>query len=177
MENIIIDRMTEEDIPQIQQIEKQSFDEPWPHDGFDRELENKKVALYLVIKVNGIVAGYLGSWLILEEAHITTFAVAPQMRGKKLGLRLMLEFAEEAIRKNIHWSTLEVNEINEAAIKLYEKFGYKKIGVRKKYYNDIHDAHIMWVGQMHMESFRNRVSAIKKELMDKNKENHTGVKL
>lgn len=82
-EILTIDYMQQEDIPFIREIEKQCFSELWPEDGFERELTNTKVALYLVLKIDGTVAGYMGSWLILEEAHITTFAVAPKFQGKK----------------------------------------------------------------------------------------------
>lgn len=160
-EKIYVEPMNRSHIPRIREIERLSFSDPWPEDGFDKELENSKVAVYFVARLNEKVVGYIGAWMILEEAHITTFAVDPECRGKRLGFILLLRLMVEAISRGIHWSTLEVNEHNAAAISLYSKFGYRKISVRKKYYSGVDDAHLMWMGQMHMESFRNLIEQFK----------------
>ena len=161
---LTISPMTKEDIPRIREIEKQCFTDIWPEDGFQRELDNTKIAFYITASLDGKIIGYMGSWIIMEEAHITTFAVDPEYRNRKVASTLMLCFLREAVKQNVHWSTLEVSEINEHAIKLYTRFGYKTVRVRKKYYGEHEDAFLMWLGNMHLKSFSFFFDEIEKEI-------------
>ena len=91
------------------------------------------------------MVGYAGRWWIEEEGHITNVAVMPGYRNRKNGqgiVDVMLDFTSgEGIRHH----TLEVRRSNEAAIKLYEKMGFRTEGVRRGYYlNNGEDALIMW---------------------------------
>jgi len=81
--------MAEEHIPCMQAIERESFPVIWPCDSFERELNHNRVARYLVALVEGSVVGYIGSWIILDEVHITTMAVSPSVRNRGVGRRLM----------------------------------------------------------------------------------------
>ena len=161
---LTISPMTKEDIPRIRVIEKQCFTDIWPEDGFQRELDNTKIAFYITASLDGKIIGYMGSWIIMEEAHITTFAVDPEYRNRKVASTLMLCFLREAVKQNVHWSTLEVSQINEHAIKLYTRFGYKTVSVRKKYYGEHEDAFLMWLGNMHLKSFSDMFDEIEKEI-------------
>ena len=163
---LTISPMASEDIPRIMEIEKQCFqgDDSWTADGFQRELDNKKIAFYITASLDGKIIGYMGSWIILEEAHITTFAVDPEYRNRKVASTLMLCFLREAVKQEVHWSTLEVNENNEHAIKLYKRFGYKTVNVRKNYYGENEDAFLMWLGNMHLKSFSDRLDVIEQEI-------------
>lgn len=165
--------MAPEDIPCIRRIEKQSFDECWQEGSFEKELANTNTACYLTLKESGVLVAYMGSWLILEEAHITTFAVDPSRRRENIGTLLMLRFMEEIIGRGIHWATLEVHEKNGAAIALYTKFGFKKIGTRKKYYNETDDGHVMWVGNLHRLPYRETLTQIKNSLPALRREERT----
>ena len=162
--NITIDFMTIEDIPFIMEIEKKCFDDSWAEDGFLRELENKKVAVYMVLRLDGVVRGYIGCWAILSEAHIIKIAIDPICQSKGLASLLLLKFMREAISRGSHWATLEVNENNAPAIKLYEKFGFTKVSVRKKYYNENEDAHLMWVGKLHYPDYSLKLDEIEHSL-------------
>lgn len=162
--NITIDFMTPEDIPFIVEIEKQCFEDSWPEDGFLREIENKKVAVYMVLRMDGIVRGYIGCWVILSEAHIIKVAIDPACQNKGLASLLLLKFMREAISRNTHWATLEVNENNASAIRLYEKFGFTRVSVRKKYYNENEDAYLMWVGKLHYPEYSLKLDEIERSL-------------
>ena len=161
---LTVRRMEKGDVPRVREIERRCFSDLWPADGFDRELENEKVAFYIVADLDGMVIGYMGAWLILEEAHVTTFGVDPEYRNRKVASTLMLCFMREAVSKGSHWSTLEVSEKNEHAIRLYSRFGYKTVSKRRKYYGENEDGLLMWVGGMQNSDFSKRLDEIETEI-------------
>ncbi len=138
--------MEEQDIPAILQVEHASFSIPWTEEAFFNELQKNKFAVYLVIEIEGKVIGYVGAWIIIDEAHITNIAILPDYRGKRLGEKLLAEMIKTAIQLGVKTMTLEVRISNEVAKQLYRKFGFKDGGIRKGYYTDNQeDALIMWV--------------------------------
>lgn len=137
--------MRSEDIPTICEIEKECFPTPWTAGAFYNELMNNHFAHYLVMEVEGAIAGYAGMWVIMDEAHITNIAVRTAYRGKKLGERLLTELERKARQHGARRMTLEVRVTNRIAQNLYEKKGFRSVGVRKGYYTDNNeDALIMW---------------------------------
>ncbi|MHC9544210.1 MAG: ribosomal protein S18-alanine N-acetyltransferase [Vulcanimicrobiota bacterium] len=164
MNEIVIAPMREEDIPRIREIEKKSFIELWPDDSFEREITENRVAYYLTARIDGIIAGYMGTWLIMDESHITTFAVDPDYRGRKVGFHLLWHLMSHTVLKGARWSTLEVNEENAPALHLYEKFRFKRIGKRKEYYANGKNAVVMWVGNLQKQEYRDFLDLMKEEL-------------
>lgn len=145
MENYSIREMTLGDVDRICVIEIECFPSPWKADSFVNELTSNKLATYYVIEEEGVVAGYLGVWNIIDEGHITNVAVSPNFRGKGYGVELVKHLKEESMTKEVIWLTLEVRASNTPAISLYEKMNFEVQGVRKKYYQDNgEDALIMW---------------------------------
>lgn len=137
--------MTVEDIPHIVNIERESFTTPWSSNAFTNELTNNNFAKYMVMECNGEIAGYGGMWIIMDEAHITNIAVAGKYRGIKLGGRLLSEMQRTAAFLGAVRMTLEVRKSNLIAQNLYNKLGFRSVGVRAKYYTDNNeDALIMW---------------------------------
>jgi ribosomal-protein-alanine N-acetyltransferase len=139
--------MREEDIPTVCAIENESFLTPWTEGAFRNELTNNSFAHYVIMEEadSGAIAGYGGMWLILEEAHVTNVAVRAPFRGKGLGERLMRELMRKASFLGAVRMTLEVRQSNAIAQALYEKVGFRAVGVRRGYYTDNHeDAVIMW---------------------------------
>lgn len=137
--------MTEADIPAICEIEQESFTTPWTEGAFHNELTNNQFAKYTVLEFDGEVAGYGGMWLIMEEAHVTNIAIRQKYRGQKLGERLLTEMQQTASLFGVQRMTLEVRPSNEIARRLYEKKGFRSVGVRRGYYTDNQeDAIIMW---------------------------------
>jgi len=140
-----ISEMTTGDLDAVQEVEQLSFPTPWSRKAFWCELSQNIYAHYIVARVDGIVAGYGGMWVILDEAHVTNVAVHPDYRGHGLGKRIMLELMERARSRSATRMTLEVRKSNDVARRLYEKLGFVAKGIRKGYYADLkEDAIIMW---------------------------------
>lgn len=134
------------DIPVVCEIEVESFPTPWTEEAFVNELTNNHFAHYLMMERDGVVAGYGGMWLIIDEAHVTNIAVRAPFRGRGLGTRLMSELMRKASFLGALRMTLEVRVSNTVAQRLYEKMGFYAAGVRRRYYTDNNeDAVIMWV--------------------------------
>ena len=100
------------------------------------ELTTNRLARYLGARDGGRLIGFGGIWLMVDEAHITTFAVHPAWRRRHIGERLLAALLELAVRRHAREATLEVRLSNLAARKLYEKYGFRPVGVRPRYYSD-----------------------------------------
>lgn len=138
--------LTLEDLDDIEQIEQLSFSTPWPRQAFIKELSENRLARYFTIKDGARAVAYGGMWLIMDEAHITNFAVHPGYRGKGIGKMLLRGMIDYGTSNGIGSFTLEVNENNHAAIGLYSGMGFEKAGIRKGYYWDTgENAIIMWL--------------------------------
>ena len=142
MDNIKISAMTLPDLDSISDILTCEFDDFWNYNLFKSELENKN-SMYIVAKLNNQIVGFAGIWLSVDDIHITNIVVKKNCRNQKIGslmLNNLIELCENRTKKSI---TLEVNSNNIPAQKLYQKFGFKNVGIRKKYYNNTEDAIIM----------------------------------
>jgi ribosomal-protein-alanine N-acetyltransferase len=94
------------------------------------------------------------SWTILEEAHITLLAVDFDYQRQGLGQALLYCLLKAAHDRGLERSTLEVRASNQAAIALYEKFGFQTAGRRKRYYAETgEDALVLWRGGLHHPHF------------------------
>jgi ribosomal-protein-alanine N-acetyltransferase len=135
-ERIAIEPMTLADLPAVQSIEQASFSTPWPPHAYRSELETNRLAQYVVARAGGEVVGFAGIWLMVDEAHVTTFAVAPEWRRRRVGERLLLALLDLAVARRASEATLEVRLSNLPARRLYEKFGFRPVGLRPRYYSD-----------------------------------------
>ncbi|MCJ7841383.1 ribosomal protein S18-alanine N-acetyltransferase [Lederbergia sp. NSJ-179] len=134
------------DIDQIVEIEKAAFTVPWPAEAFYQDILTNRFALYLLMEYKGVVVGYCGVWIVVDEAHITNIALLPEYRGKKLGETLMKKMMSYAKEAGAEKMTLEVRVSNIRARSLYKKLGFQEGGIRKSYYTDNQeDALVMWV--------------------------------
>ena len=101
------------------------------------------------------IAGYVSVWYQGEEAHITEIAVRGELRGKGIGELLLIGSLRGAVQYGSKVMTLEVRVSNFIAQRLYEKYGFKSVGVRKGYYSDNReDANIMTTGPIHSEEYQ-----------------------
>jgi ribosomal-protein-alanine N-acetyltransferase len=155
--------MTAEDIKPVMELTSKCFDDEWTAESFKNELANN-VTCYIVAKYNEIIIGFMGAWFIVDEAHIITVAVDPEYRKLGLGNCLVWQMLNLALEKQCRWATLEVSTINIAALKLYEKFGFKKISERKDYYAPGEDAIIMWTGNMNNGEYKELTKKIRIEM-------------
>ena len=162
---VLIDDMTLDDIDAVQEVERSSFPVPWPANAFRHELTQNRNARYVVARSNDVIVGYAGLWLMVDEAHITTFAVHPDHRRRRIGELLLHRLFEVAAVMNAEWLTLEVRASNIPAQKLYEKYGFRRAGVRRRYYSDnSEDALIMWTERLKERTVRDRLAELRKDL-------------
>jgi ribosomal-protein-alanine N-acetyltransferase len=160
-----IEAMRLEDLPVVQAIEQASFSSPWPPNAYRSELQTNRLASYLVVRVDGDIVAYGGMWLMVDEAHITTFAVHPGWRRQRIGERLLLAFLDLAVVRQAHEATLEVRLSNLPARRLYEKYGFRPVGLRPRYYSDDNeDALIMTTEPLGDPKMRERLARLRDEL-------------
>jgi len=144
MSEAVIRRMQYRDVKQVAALEAATFPRPWSEDSFRREVEENKVARYLVLEQDGRILGYAGAWVVLDECHITNIAVAEEIRGQGYGRRLMESLMQYVSSLGAAWADLEVRVSNIRAQKLYQSLGFVSIGKRKRYYEDNgEDAYLM----------------------------------
>jgi ribosomal-protein-alanine N-acetyltransferase len=136
--------MNSGDLDRVVAIETLSFPTPWSRNAFESELDND-FALYLVAETDGLVIGYAGMWVIMDEGHITNVAVHPEHRGCRTAKSLLLKLIGWGVLRGVRRVTLEVRPSNRAALNLYYRMGFVPAGRRKGYYSDTgEDAVIMW---------------------------------
>jgi len=179
--------MTADDITQVADVERESFPSMWPQTAYKRELSNK-LARYLVLTeqrdtpieppaTGGLwgalrrivgsgpatgsceyLVGFIGLWLMVGEAHIVTVAVRQRYRRMGIGERLVIAALELALECEQEVATLEVRASNDAAQQLYAKYGFARLGVRKRYYTDNNeDAVIMTTPDLASDGLRARL--------------------
>jgi ribosomal-protein-alanine N-acetyltransferase len=129
------------DLDRVVVLDRLSFSLPWPESSFKYEIENNSVSRCWVMEVeespnNRVLAGMIVIWLIVDEAHVATFAVHPDYRRRRLAQRLLIFTLLDAYHSGATRSFLEVRRGNLAARNLYKRFGYEEVGVRKHYYKD-----------------------------------------
>lgn len=130
---MIIRRMKPEDAPEAALIEVENFSVPWSEQSF-REAAVREGNIYVVAEEDGEILGYAGAWCVFGEADITNVCVRADKRKKGIATKMLRFLIEEGVHKEISTFFLEVRESNLAAIALYEKFGFQKIGIRKNFY-------------------------------------------
>ncbi len=143
MDNVEISIMNMSDLEIIKDNLTSDFDDFWNFNTFKNELLNPN-SKYIVAKKNNQIVGFAGIWKSVDDVHITNIVTAKAFRGQNIGKLLLTNLIQLAkAKKNITSITLEVNANNIPAQKLYEKFDFKVVGLRKKYYNNIDDAIIL----------------------------------
>ena len=185
-------QMVEADIPQVLDIERESFPSSWPQTAYKRELTNK-IARYLVLTevredaetlraagapgiwasvrraLGGVepaltseyLLGFVGVWLRVNEAHIVTIAVREEHRRTGVGERLLLAAIDLATDMDQEVVTLEVRASNDGAQRMYEKYAFNRMGLRKRYYTDNNeDAVIMTTPDLFTPGYKKLVAEL-----------------
>lgn len=134
--------MTLEDLEEMKDTLYSDFDNFWSYNVLKQELVNQNTT-YIIAKEISEVVGFAGISICFDEATLNNIVVKKSCRGKGIGGELLESLIELCSNMNMKLLTLEVNTQNTPAIKLYEKFGFKNQGIRKKYYNNTQDAFIM----------------------------------
>jgi ribosomal-protein-alanine N-acetyltransferase len=184
--------MSANDIAQVMDIERESFPSMWPQTAYRRELQNKVARYFVITELRedeppesvqnaGLwralrrivgsedsasssehILGFIGLWLLAGEAHIVTVAVRESYRRLGIGERLLIAAIETALEFDQEVLTLEVRKSNEGAQLLYEKYGFSRVGLRKRYYTDNNeDAVLMTTPDISSPSFLALFNALK----------------
>ena len=130
--------MSQEDVPQVTEIDREAFPTLWPPANYQRELKNG-LAHYIVAcdaEAGQYIIGFAGLWMLVDEAHITNIAVREKHRRQGIGETLLIAIVELAIELGANLITLEVRASNSEAQKLYAKYGFVRVGLRRGYYTD-----------------------------------------
>ena len=146
-QSLLLNLMTLDDLPIVDEIEQASFPAPWSLETFRYELQSNPRSFYWVLRsnpamiANGMppILAYGGYWLMGEEAHVVILATHPQWRRQGLAEYLLLHMMEQMRAVDVHEVTLEVRAGNYAAQALYKKLGFEEVGRRKRYYRDNHE--------------------------------------
>lgn len=168
---VTVDEMRIADIPQVHEIERLSFASPWPVHAFEQELRGNRLARYVVARTtlgsDERVVGFAGVWLMVDEAHITTFGVHPDWRRQAVGRRLLLRLVDLSQELRAARVTLEVRVSNLAAQALYRRFGFAITGTRPRYYTDDgEDAFVMTTPDLQRASMQGIIADERRSLED-----------
>lgn len=141
-EKIKILPMTNEDIDFLSTNLNSDFDDFWNINNLKNDFSNPN-STYLIARVENEIVGFAGFLKICDEANIMNIVTKKNKRNLGIGSKLLENLILYAKNQNCKSITLEVNEHNNIAIHLYEKYNFKRIGLRKKYYNNTDDAILM----------------------------------
>jgi len=154
-----IRRMKKQDLAAVIRLENAIYPQPWSPGVFSEELSQLN-RHYMVVEDQSGIVGYGGLLLVADDAHVTTIAVDPAAQRGRLGTRLMLALVDAAMAAGAKHLTLEVRVSNEGARRLYQRFGFAPVGVRKDYYRD-EDALVMWATDIDAKAYAERVASIR----------------
>jgi ribosomal-protein-alanine N-acetyltransferase len=142
----------------IMAIERQVYPRPWSPNLFLAEMAESSNRCYLVARADREVVGYGGLICYGEEAHITNIAVDPLQHRRRIGSRLLHDLIVNAVQMGAEAVSLEVRVTNWGAQRLYGRFGFRPVGVRKNYYQEIQeDALIMWLDRIRESEYRHKL--------------------
>lgn len=134
-EGVDIRPMQPEDIPFATLIEHESFGESaWSAQSLQAELQRPDAVL-LCARVKGEIAGYGGMRTVLDEGYVNDIAVLPAFRRQGVGFELVKALVRYAREKGLRFLTLEARASNQSAIRLYERAGFRDVGVRRGFYD------------------------------------------
>ena len=133
------------DVGELLVIEEAQFPEPWTKGMLLDELTNIVTRRYTVAVEDKRVVGYLGVMFVMDELHVNTLGTLPGHEGRGVASSLMDEAWVDARLRGVTRATLEVAVSNTRAHRLYYRYGFRPVGVRKNYYERSHeDALVLW---------------------------------
>jgi ribosomal-protein-alanine N-acetyltransferase len=133
------------DLEAIERIERASYPTPWSRSMFASELAKPSSLSFGAVDETGTLVGYLVLSRYVDAWHIMNVAVAPERRRQGIASALLQRLLELTKDDSLRGYTLEVRVSNLGAIRLYERFGFRRKGIRRGYYTDNReDALIMW---------------------------------
>lgn len=164
IEAVSIEPMLPSDVEAVARIDRRCYPSPWLTGAYATELGNRSAA-YLVARLGSDVVGYGGQWVNGGEAHITTLAVEPAYQRRRVGERLLIALIEEAWCEGASHITLEVRQSNRPAQKLYQKYGFEAVAIRRNYYTDNgENALVMWATAIRSREFKQLLRDLRQKI-------------
>lgn len=138
-----IRRAGKDDAKAIAQIEAECFSVPWSEAEITATMSQEN-SVFLVCEFGGKICGYIGAYFAADEGYITNIAVSEKSRRQGLASAVLQKLKEEGEKLGLAFWTLEVRKTNDGARSLYEKNGFKTVGLRPRFYsNPTEDAVLM----------------------------------
>jgi ribosomal-protein-alanine N-acetyltransferase len=163
--DIEITRMRRRHLRGIMAIERQVYPRPWSPSLFVSEMTTGRNRAYLVALAGRAVVGYAGLISYGDEAHVTTIAVDPEFQRLRIGTRLLYELVREALDLGARAVSLEVRVTNWGAQRLYGRFGFRPVGVRRNYYQETNeDALVMWTDNIRTREYHELLERVIDEM-------------
>ncbi len=135
VDRVVVRRMRWWDIEPVMVLERELFGgDAWSEAMFWSELAQPDTRWYVVAEDDGVIVGYAGLCAYPDEAYVQTIAVASRAQGRGVGATLLRLLLDEAERRGDHVVLLEVRADNDRAQRLYERFGFARVGLRRGYY-------------------------------------------
>lgn len=136
--------MNYDDVEAVTKLEQECFSRPWSKESLKKEVNNPN-SLFLIYEINKKTIGYIGMYLVIDEADITNIVITKSYRGKGYGKKLLAEAINQVFSMGYLGVTLEVRKSNKTALSLYERLGFKIEGERRNFYDTpLENALIMW---------------------------------
>ena len=146
MIDLEISKMTMADLDDVMDIEQKAFTMSWSRWMFQRELADGERSHFLVARSESEIVGYIGFWMPTDEAHVVTIAVRSDFRRRGVGSILMASALILGAKLGANKATLEVRVTNIPAQRLYRRFGFVTVAIRRNFYSDTgEDAYVMWL--------------------------------
>ncbi|GAA4179447.1 ribosomal protein S18-alanine N-acetyltransferase [Streptosporangium oxazolinicum] len=141
----VLRQMTADDLPAVMEVERKTFPaDAWSEGMLRGELNDQpRTRHYVVALVDGVIVGYAGLAAAGDQADVQTIAVLTEWRGSGVGGAMLTELLAEAARRGAGSVFLEVRADNLGAQAVYDRFGFERIGLRRRYYEDGTDAIMM----------------------------------
>lgn len=164
--------LTQTQLSAALELDQRCFGGLWTADGYRREIDSPNSELLILTHTPHStlhtppasaecshqspppLIGIGCYWAILEEAHITLLGIVPEYQRQGLGQALLYALLHSAHQRGLERATLEVRISNQSALALYQKFGFRQAGRRKRYYqNTGEDALVLWRGGLQSPDF------------------------
>lgn len=146
---MILREMLVEDLEQVMEIENQLFSVPWTKEGYFTFL-TRDDTMFLVVEEKGKILGYCGLLMVLDEGDVTNVAVCRERQREGIGNFLVSSLLRLAGDQGISMIHLEVRSGNETAIRLYERLGFQRDGIRRNYYSDPEEDAVLMTWHSHL---------------------------
>lgn len=136
--------MTSADLRRVLDLERDLFSDPWPESLFHEELQHTEIALPLVAEIGAVIIGYSMLAWVYDEVHLENLAVDRAWWGRGIAQALLDDAFARAAARDLDSMLLEVRSGNARAQRFYERNGFVRLSVRRRYYQEpVEDAIVM----------------------------------